>query len=96
MTDDGRYEAGLRVRREVLGDEHVARSLADSGLDADFQRFLTEVAWGGVWTRDDHLDRRSARASRSPCSPRSGRRRSWRSTSAAPGATGCRTRRSRR
>ena len=59
MTDDGRYEAGLRVRRDVLGDEHVARSLAGGGLDADFQRFLTELAWGGVWTRDDRLDRRT-------------------------------------
>jgi len=59
VTDDGRYEAGLRVRRDVLGDEHVARSLAGKGLDADFQRFLTEIAWGGVWTRDDRLDRRT-------------------------------------
>jgi len=58
-TGDGRYEAGLRVRREVLGDEHVERALAGAGADADFQRFLTELAWGGVWTRDDRLDRRT-------------------------------------
>ena len=61
MTED-RYEAGMRVRREVLGDEHVDRALAagaSGGLDADFQRYLTENAWGSLWTRDDRLDRRS-------------------------------------
>ena len=61
MSDD-RFEAGERVRREVLGDEHVDRALAaraDGGLDADFQRYLTENAWGSLWTRDDQLDRRT-------------------------------------
>src|SRR5829696_8990543 len=61
MTDssDARYEAGLKVRTEVLGAEHVARSQArQSPLDADFQRWITESAWGGVWTRPD-LDRRT-------------------------------------
>ena len=58
MTD-ARYETGLRVRREVLGEAHVARALArQTEFDADFQRFITESAWGGVWARPD-LDRRS-------------------------------------
>ena len=58
MTDD-RYEQGLKIRREVLGDEHVDRSLANqTGFDADFQRYITETAWGSVWTRDG-LDRQT-------------------------------------
>ena len=53
MADD-RYDAGMRVRREVLGDDHVDRAnAAMTPLDADFQRFITEMAWGSVWTRDD-------------------------------------------
>ena len=58
MNDD-RYEAGMRVRREVLGDEHVDRATASTGIDADFQRWLTESAWGALWTLDDQLDRRT-------------------------------------
>jgi 4-carboxymuconolactone decarboxylase len=60
MTDD-RYEAGTRVRREVLGDAHVDRATAaaDGALDAEFQRWITATAWGGPWTRDDALDRRT-------------------------------------
>src|SRR5690242_10518325 len=56
---DERYEQGLKVRREVLGDAHVERALARvTDLDADFQRFITETAWGSLWTRPD-LDRRT-------------------------------------
>ena len=62
MTEnDGqsRYEQGLRVRRAVLGDAHVDRSLARSTpFDADFQHYITEAAWGGVWARPG-LDRRT-------------------------------------
>ena len=55
----GRYDAGMRVRRAVLGDEHVDRALSlQTGLDAPFQRFITETAWGAVWARPD-LDRRT-------------------------------------
>jgi 4-carboxymuconolactone decarboxylase len=51
-VSDERYQAGLRVRREVLGDEHVDRSLARAtAFDADFQHYITEMAWGSVWTR---------------------------------------------
>jgi 4-carboxymuconolactone decarboxylase len=58
MTDE-RYEAGMRVRREVLGDAHVDRATAAAGPGADFQRWITETAWGGLWTRDAQLDRRT-------------------------------------
>src|ERR1700741_4697097 len=51
MSDD-RYQAGMRVRRSVLGDAHVDRAEArKTALDGDFQRFITEGAWGSVWTR---------------------------------------------
>ena len=59
MADD-RYDAGMRVRREVLGDEHVDQAnAAATAFDSDFQRFITEMAWGSVWTRDAQLDRRT-------------------------------------
>ncbi|WP_141014534.1 bifunctional 3-oxoadipate enol-lactonase/4-carboxymuconolactone decarboxylase PcaDC [Nocardioides sambongensis] len=52
-------EAGMAVRREVLGDAHVDRATAAATpLTEEFQRFITEYAWGGVWTRPG-LDRRS-------------------------------------
>lgn len=58
-TPESRYEAGLKVRTEVLGAEHVARANArQTPLDRDFQRYITETAWGMVWTRPD-LDRRT-------------------------------------
>lgn len=51
--------AGMRVRREVLGDDHVERaSAAITDFTADFQEFITRYAWGEVWTRP-YLDRRS-------------------------------------
>lgn len=56
---DERYERGMKVRREVLGDEHVERALARiTEFDADFQQFITETAWGFLWSRPD-LDRRT-------------------------------------
>ncbi len=58
MSDE-RYQRGLKVRRAVLGDRHVDRAFANAtDLDADFQRFITEMAWGDVWSRP-HLDRRT-------------------------------------
>lgn len=46
------YDAGMRVRRRVLGDAHVDRATAGAtDLDRDFQRSITETAWGGPWTR---------------------------------------------
>jgi 4-carboxymuconolactone decarboxylase len=47
-----RLEEGMAVRRRVLGDTHVDRAAAAAtALDADFQRFITETAWGSVWAR---------------------------------------------
>jgi len=58
-SDDSRYVAGMKVRAEVLGAEHVARAEArKTPFDTDFQRFITETAWGMLWTRPD-LDRRT-------------------------------------
>ena len=46
------YEAGLKVRKEVLGAEYVEKSLAAAdSFNAEFQRVVTEYCWGGVWTR---------------------------------------------
>jgi 4-carboxymuconolactone decarboxylase len=59
VSDEARREAGMRVRREVLGDAHVDRALERATpLTRDFQDFITRVAWGDVWTRDG-LDRRT-------------------------------------
>ena len=58
MTES-RYDIGMNTRKEVLGSEYVERSLARATeFDADFQRFITEMAWGSVWSRPD-LDRRT-------------------------------------
>jgi 3-oxoadipate enol-lactonase / 4-carboxymuconolactone decarboxylase len=58
----GARERGMRVRREVLGDEHVDAALArTTALDADFQDLITRYAWGEVWTRAG-LDRRTRSA----------------------------------
>jgi 4-carboxymuconolactone decarboxylase len=47
-----RHDAGMEVRRRVLGDAHVDRAQArTTPLDADFQAFITETAWGSVWAR---------------------------------------------
>lgn len=52
-------DAGMAVRREVLGDAHVDRATAAAtDLTRDFQELITEYAWGGIWTRPG-LDRRS-------------------------------------
>ena len=51
MSDD-RYEKGMAMRKSVLGAEHVARAEANkTDLDADYQRYITEGAWGSIWTR---------------------------------------------
>ena len=58
MTDD-RYERGMGVRREVLGDAHVDRAVAGTtDFTRDFQELITAYAWGEIWTRPG-LDRRS-------------------------------------
>src|ERR687885_328244 len=58
MTES-RFDSGMKVRKEVLGNEHVEQALArTTEFDADFQHFITEMAWGSVWARPD-LDRRT-------------------------------------
>ncbi len=62
MTEDERYEQGLKVRREVLGAAHVDRSLANrTPFNTDFQAFITKYAWGDVWSRP------ACRATRAAC-----------------------------
>jgi 3-oxoadipate enol-lactonase/4-carboxymuconolactone decarboxylase len=54
-----RYTAGMQVRREVLGDDHVDRATAaTTDFTRDFQELISEYAWGTIWTRPG-LDRRS-------------------------------------
>lgn len=56
---DDTFDAGARVRRQVLGDAHVDRATAaTTPFTADFQDLITRYAWGEVWTRPG-LDRRS-------------------------------------
>ena len=51
MSDDS-FDKGMAVRKLVLGAEYVARAEANkTDFDADFQRYVTENAWGAVWTR---------------------------------------------
>ena len=59
MNDRERHEAGMTVRRQVLGDAHVDRAVAGTDeFPADFQDFITRYAWGEVWSRPG-LDRRT-------------------------------------
>jgi 4-carboxymuconolactone decarboxylase len=58
MSDDA-FERGMRIRREVLGDEHVDRAVeGTTEHTADFQEFITRYAWGEIWARPG-LDRRT-------------------------------------
>lgn len=57
--DESRYERGMKMRRAVLGDEHVDRATnTTTEFDREFQVFITEYAWGGPWSRG-HLDLRT-------------------------------------
>jgi 4-carboxymuconolactone decarboxylase len=58
MTDSD-HDRGMRVRREVLGDEHVDAAVErTTPFTADFQEFITRYAWGDIWARPT-LDRRT-------------------------------------
>jgi 4-carboxymuconolactone decarboxylase len=51
-TSKERFEAGLQARKEVLGADHVERSLADvTDFSRPVQELVTEYCWGEVWTR---------------------------------------------
>jgi len=59
IMTESRFDIGMNVRKEVLGSEYVEQAQARvTEFDADFQRFITESAWGSVWARPD-LDRRT-------------------------------------
>lgn len=56
---DSRQETGLRIRREVLGEEYVDRALAGADdFTRDLQEFLNGNCWGATWAREG-LDRRT-------------------------------------
>jgi len=57
--NDNSYERGMRIRRDVLGDEHVDRAVeGTTEQTAAFQDFITRYAWGEIWARPG-LDRRT-------------------------------------
>ena len=56
MSEDA-YDRGMRIRREVLGDEHVDAAIEGTTEEtADFQDLITRYAWGEIWARPG-LDR---------------------------------------
>lgn len=59
MDENPRFKAGLAVRKAVLGEDYVNKSLANAdAFMTPIQQFLTENAWGTVWTRPG-LDRKT-------------------------------------
>jgi 4-carboxymuconolactone decarboxylase len=61
MDEAKRHEAGMKMRRKILGDAHVDRSVAgQSTFNAEFQDLIVRYAWGEIWTRPglDHRTRR--------------------------------------
>jgi 4-carboxymuconolactone decarboxylase len=61
MDEAERYAAGMKMRRQVLGDAHVDRSVANqSDFNREFQDLIVRHAWGEIWTRPglDHRTRR--------------------------------------
>ena len=58
-SGDPTHERGMKVRREVLGDEHVDAAISrTTSFTADFQDLITRYAWGEIWSRPG-LDRRT-------------------------------------
>lgn len=52
MNDKERYQQGIKVRTEVLGDKHVNASLNKlNDFNSDFQDFISRYAWGEIWSR---------------------------------------------
>jgi 4-carboxymuconolactone decarboxylase len=52
MDERERFEAGMKIRREVLGDAHVDAAIAKrNAFSKEFQDLITRYAWGEIWTR---------------------------------------------
>ena len=52
MDERERFEAGMKIRREVLGDAHVEAAIAQgNAFTEEFQNLITRYAWGEIWTR---------------------------------------------
>src|SRR3984957_2212352 len=52
MNEGKRHQQGMKIRRAVLGDEHVDRAVAQTTeFNCEFQDFITRSAWGEIWTR---------------------------------------------
>jgi 4-carboxymuconolactone decarboxylase len=61
-VSESAHERGMKVRREVLGDEHVDRAVEHTtAFTTEFQDLITRYAWGEIWTRPG-LDRRTRSA----------------------------------
>ena len=61
MNEKDRHDAGMAVRRQVLGNAHVDRASAQTTpLTAEFQDLITRYAWGEIWTRPASNARTSA------------------------------------
>lgn len=59
VETEGAFQRGLQIRKAVLGEAHVQRSLDNaSDFDREIQHFVTEFGWGRFWTRDG-LDRKT-------------------------------------
>lgn len=55
---DERFTRGMATRRAILGDAHVDRARANTtAFDQDFQTFITEAAWGSIWSRPHFSNR---------------------------------------
>jgi 4-carboxymuconolactone decarboxylase len=60
--DKQAFDRGMKIRREVLGDEHVDRSMATADeLNRPLQELITEYCWGSIWSRPG-LDRKTRSA----------------------------------
>ncbi|WP_205758607.1 4-carboxymuconolactone decarboxylase [Qingshengfaniella alkalisoli] len=58
MPEPDLFETGMTTRRKVLGDQHVDRAESNkTDFDEPFQRFITEGAWGSVWSRSEFTPR---------------------------------------
>ena len=54
MDERERYEKGMSVRRAVLGDAHVDRTIKNrNAFNEDFQDLITRYAWGEIWDRPE-------------------------------------------